>query len=177
MLPSTIPRYQDDAEADNNNGKDKRSLGRSIRRFLSRNSKRIVACAAAAALSVLLVPPPYKFSAALRQLQSPPGSGSGSGSSAVRRTDGEAPAEVPECDESPWKPHEDMRGRCPGDLRRNADVGTMELCARSCCANEDCITWQYREDTGCLQGKDVRLGMEKDGVSAVSDVTHFLTFM
>lgn len=59
-----------------------------------------------------------------------------------------------------------MRGKCPGDLKPFKEAGTVSECATSCCNNEDCISWQFRKDVGCLQGKDVRLGMEKDGVSA-----------
>jgi hypothetical protein len=73
---------------------------------------------------------------------------------------------IPQCEESPWKPNEDMRGQCPGDLKPFASATTIATCATTCCSNPKCITWQFRADTGCLQGGDVRLGMEKDGVSA-----------
>ena len=73
---------------------------------------------------------------------------------------------IPACETIPWKPNEDMRGKCPGDLKPFASATTISECASTCCADPKCITWQYRKDTGCLQGGDVRLGMEKDGVSA-----------
>ena len=73
---------------------------------------------------------------------------------------------IPQCKSQPWKPNEDMRGKCPGDLKPFASAETISECATTCCLNPKCITWQYRKDTGCLQGGDVRLGMEADGVPA-----------
>lgn len=73
---------------------------------------------------------------------------------------------IPPCETQPWKPNEDMRGKCPGDLKPFTSAKTIADCAMTCCSNPKCITWQFRKDTGCLQGGDVRLGMEKDGVSA-----------
>ncbi|KAL7520708.1 hypothetical protein ACHAWX_005419 [Stephanocyclus meneghinianus] len=73
---------------------------------------------------------------------------------------------IPPCPTQPWKPHEDMRGQCPGDLKPNPTATTISACASTCCSDPQCITWQFRSDAGCLQGGDVRLGMEKDGVAA-----------
>ena len=73
---------------------------------------------------------------------------------------------IPPCESHPWKPNEDMRGKCPGDLKPFTPAKTIAECATTCCSDPKCITWQYRKDTGCLQGGDVRLGMEKDGVPA-----------
>ena len=73
---------------------------------------------------------------------------------------------VPSCDRSPWKSNEDLRGKCPGDLKPYELASTVSDCASSCCNDDDCITWQYRRDTGCLHGPDVRVGEEKDGVPA-----------
>ncbi|KAL3802645.1 hypothetical protein HJC23_011969 [Cyclotella cryptica] len=73
---------------------------------------------------------------------------------------------IPPCPTQPWKPHEDMRGKCPGDLKPFPPATTISACASTCCSNPSCITWQFRSDVGCLQGGDVRLGMEKDGVAA-----------
>ena len=73
---------------------------------------------------------------------------------------------IPPCEQQPWKPNEEMRGKCPGDLKPFTSAQTISECASTCCSNPKCITWQYRKDTGCLQGGDVRLGMEKDGVPA-----------
>ena len=68
---------------------------------------------------------------------------------------------IPQCKLQPWKPNEDMRGKCPGDLKPFAYAKTISDCASTCCSNPKCITWQHKEDTGCLQGGDVRLGMER----------------
>lgn len=73
---------------------------------------------------------------------------------------------IPPCEAQPWKQNEDMRGKCPGDLKPFVSATTISDCATTCCSRAECITWQFRKDTGCLQGGDVRLGMEKDGVSA-----------
>ncbi len=72
---------------------------------------------------------------------------------------------VPSCP-SAWKPNEDLRGQCPGDLKPFQTATTVSECATSCCADDKCISWQFRRDVGCLHGPDVRLGMEKDGVPA-----------
>lgn len=72
---------------------------------------------------------------------------------------------IPPCDSTPWKPDEDMVGTCPG-IRTVDKIATAQECAEHCCANKDCITWQFRLDKGCLQTGDVRIGMEKDGPSA-----------
>jgi hypothetical protein len=74
--------------------------------------------------------------------------------------------EVPPCPATPWKADEDLRGKCPESFRSIPDISSTSDCATSCCRDAECITWQYRRDVGCLHGKDVRLGMEKDGVSA-----------
>ena len=82
---------------------------------------------------------------------------------------------VPACEGSPWKASEDLVGSCQGSLKPHplpaeaAKTGddhravSVRLCAEGCCADGDCVAWQYREDTGCLHGGDIRLGMEKDG--------------
>ncbi|KAL3822861.1 hypothetical protein ACHAXA_006225 [Cyclostephanos tholiformis] len=74
--------------------------------------------------------------------------------------------EVPSCPTSPWKADEDLRGKCPESFRSIPDASSVPDCAVSCCNDSECITWQFRLDVGCLHGKDVRLGMEKDGVPA-----------
>lgn len=75
-------------------------------------------------------------------------------------------SEIPECVSSPWKPDENLLGTCPTDLKPVADIDNAVDCAKDCCTREKCITWQFRLDKGCLQGGDVRIGMEKDGVKA-----------
>lgn len=74
--------------------------------------------------------------------------------------------EVPSCPASPWKTDEDLRGKCPESFKPIPGASSVPDCAVSCCDDSECITWQYRRDVGCLHGKDVRLGMEKDGVPA-----------
>ena len=86
-------------------------------------------------------------------------------------------AAVPSCPASPWKADENLRGDCRAELKPNRPPGsgggaaadaatTVAECARSCCDDPTCVSWQHRRDVGCLHGGDVRLGMEKDGVPA-----------
>lgn len=75
-------------------------------------------------------------------------------------------ADVPDCPSSPWKPDENLSGICPGDLKPHPQASDALSCAESCCASDTCVTWQYRRDSGCRHGPDVRLGMEKDGTAA-----------
>lgn len=70
-----------------------------------------------------------------------------------------------------WKPNESLAGFCAGNplshvkLSGGNGKASAADCSASCCLSKKCVTWQFREDTGCLQGPDVRLGMEKDGPS------------
>ena len=86
-------------------------------------------------------------------------------------------AAVPSCPASPWKADENLRGDCRAELKPARPPGsgggaaadaatTVAECARSCCDDPACVSWQHRRDVGCLRGGDVRLGMEKDGVPA-----------
>ncbi|KAI2513311.1 hypothetical protein MHU86_1082 [Fragilaria crotonensis] len=73
---------------------------------------------------------------------------------------------IAECLSSPWKPDEVLVGLCPGVLVPDGldHLTSAQACAEACCANPECITWQYR--THCLHGPDVRVGLEKDGPGA-----------
>jgi len=69
-----------------------------------------------------------------------------------------------------WKPNESLAGFCPGgplqpltSIFSMGNKGTAAECGASCCVSQTCFAWQFREDVGCLQGPDVRLGLEKDG--------------
>ncbi|KAL9180839.1 hypothetical protein ACHAXT_011292 [Thalassiosira profunda] len=155
--PSSIPppSVAPDAGLDRN-GKDKKYQRHGtalefLRRWIARRGQLAVLVVVAALLSVFLIPP-------LKVLWN--GGASGRIIKAARRL------QVPPCPRAPWKEGEDLRGKCPGDLKPFGEAATISQCASTCCANEECISWQFREDVGCLQGKDIRLGMEKDGPSA-----------
>ncbi len=123
------------------------SLSSGIQRWMALNGKLMVVLAMTFLLSVFMIPP---FKVLLNK----------NGFASVEQV------VVPSCDRSPWKSNEDMRGKCPGDLKPYELASTVSDCASSCCNDDDCITWQYRRDTGCLHGPDVRVGEEKDGVPA-----------
>jgi len=152
-----------DSSIMDDNGKHKRhgTILESIQRWLSRNGKSVVIVLASLTLSVFFIPP---LKILLRHTE-----GHDSTPKQKIKMKQQPPSSlaiIPPCDKSPWKPNEDLRGKCPGDLKPFPTATTISECASTCCENDDCITWQFRSDTGCLQGKDVRLGMEKDGVSA-----------
>jgi hypothetical protein len=73
---------------------------------------------------------------------------------------------IPECDSSNWKPNEDLVGNCPGRAVSDKGITNPIDCSKACCADPNCIMWQFRADTGCIIGEDVRIGMEKDGPAA-----------
>mmetsp|Transcript_6336 Transcript_6336/g.10504 ORF Transcript_6336/g.10504 Transcript_6336/m.10504 type:complete len:301 (+) Transcript_6336:88-990(+) len=73
---------------------------------------------------------------------------------------------IPECVSSPWKTDEDLVGPCPGELKPHEAAKDIISCADACCAKAECVSWQFRQDTGCLHGPDVRLGLEQDGPPA-----------
>lgn len=138
------------------NGKLKRHGGilESVHRWLARNGKLVIIILACLTLSVFFIPP-------LKYLL-----GHDRHTTQKQNQSKQTLLEVPPCDKSPWKQNEDLRGKCPGDLISFPSARTIADCSTTCCENDDCISWQFRSDTGCLQGKDVRLGMEKDGVAA-----------
>lgn len=73
---------------------------------------------------------------------------------------------IPECIATPWKTDEDLVGPCPGEMHPHEAAKDIASCAEACCGIKECITWQFRRDTGCLHGPDVRLGLEQDGPTA-----------
>uniref|UniRef100_A0A7S1TP03 Apple domain-containing protein n=1 Tax=Phaeomonas parva TaxID=124430 RepID=A0A7S1TP03_9STRA len=66
-----------------------------------------------------------------------------------------------------WKPDEQLVGRCPKGVLYPTGAAYKDAaeCAAGCCVLENCVTWQFRPDTGCLHGPDVRIGFEKEGTS------------
>jgi len=125
---------------------------KTLQRWIACNGKKIVIAATALILSVFLLPP-------LGMIVG------WSNTSTKPKTFQQQALQIPLCPSTPWKENENLQGKCPGDLKPYKDATTLSSCASSCCANSECVSWQFREDVGCLQGKDVRLGMEKDGPS------------
>lgn len=161
FLPSAASK-----EAEHN-GKDKYqrhgSILESTQRWMARNGKVIIICASALVLSVFLIPP-LKV---ILQLSPTTATTTTQRISAITAVKQQTPSvEIPPCPTSSWKPNENLQGKCPGDLKPYKDATTISQCASTCCTNDDCISWQYRQDVGCIQGKDIRLGMEKDGPAA-----------
>ena len=116
------------------NGKDKKYQRHGtalefLRRWIARRGQLAVLVVVAALLSVFLIPP-------LKVLWN----GGANGSKRVERR-----LQVPPCPQVPWKEGEDLRGKCPGDLKPFGEAATMGQCASTCCANEECISWQFRE--------------------------------
>mmetsp|Transcript_12732 Transcript_12732/g.15517 ORF Transcript_12732/g.15517 Transcript_12732/m.15517 type:complete len:346 (-) Transcript_12732:380-1417(-) len=98
---------------------------------------------------------------------SPPGIKSPVARETAAPPDDEPGVSVPECTSAPWKENENLAGTCPNNTLKpppdSASLSTVSECATSCCKNPECVVWQYRSDTGCVQGADIRIGMEKDG--------------
>lgn len=188
--PQSSDAAAPEEEADDHNGKDKYqrhgSIFESIQRWMARNGKFLVICGTALMLSVFLIPPlklkvifnnvttssSQPATKTQQQKQQQLGSNSkriakksSSPTSATRQQ--QTVLQIPPpCPSSPWKANENLQGKCPGDLKPYKEATTISHCASSCCTNPECISWQYRQDVGCIQGKDIRLGMEKDGPSA-----------
>ena len=155
---------------DDGNGKYKRHaspLG-AIQRWLALNGKLVVILILLPFWTVFLIPP---LKLALQDQQLP------SSTVVIMELNKQQqqsqpkpkevqPLQIPPCPSSPWKANETLQGKCPGDLKPNPSSASISTCASSCCENAECISWQYRSDVGCLQGKDIRLGMEKDGPAA-----------
>lgn len=154
-MPSSDPPAASEAD---HNGKDK--YQRQVR-----HGKLMVICATAVLLSVFLILRlkviPQKANPILRLKVIPQKANPQQATTTKKQT-----LQIPPCPTSPWKENENLQGKCPGDLKSYPDATTISQCASTCCSNEECISWQYRQDVGCLQGKDIRLGQEKDGPAA-----------
>lgn len=153
-LSSPVTVLSDSIADDNAKRRRHGGILEAVHRWSARDGKSVVIVACLTLLSVFLIPP---LKIGLRQQ---------SHSTQQKLDKKQSLPEIPSCDKSPWKQNEDLRGKCPGDLKPFPTATTISDCATTCCQNDDCISWQFRSDTGCLQGKDVRLGMEKDGVAA-----------
>lgn len=148
------------------NGKDKYqrhgSIFELIQRWMAIHGKLMVICATALVLSVFMIPP---IKVILKQSTTLASDTQQQQQKVVSKTKQQT-LQIPPCPTSPWKENETLQGKCPGDLKPYPNANSISTCASSCCSNKECISWQFRADVGCLQGKDVRLGQEKDGVSA-----------
>jgi len=159
-------------EKTDHNGKEKYqrhgSIVESTQRWMARNGKSVVIFATFLILSVFLIPPLkviLKLSARTPTTTQPRASAV-SNTATATTTQHHPTLQIPPCPTTPWKTNENLQGKCPGDLKPYKEAPTLSACAASCCANPDCIAWQYRQDVKCLQGKDIRLGQEKDGPAA-----------
>ena len=144
------------------NGKDKRQHGR-LRLRAGRGGRPAVAALVLVAASVYLIPlitvllrptagppsashgaPPAGMAAVARRATA--GSAAGlKGAAAPQQRQPAVPAAIPECKSAPWKENEDLRGKCPGDLKPVAGPKTVAECASSCCDSKECVTWQFRK--------------------------------
>ena len=171
--PSSLSAAAATVIEDDYNGKDKKhgSIAETLHRYMVRNGKLIVICITTLILSVFLIPPLkviISSSPSVAQHLFPISSQYNMDQQSTQTTQQTTlQDQIPPCSNSPWKTNEDLRGKCPGDLKPFKDATTISECASTCCSNPKCISWQYRADVGCLQGGDVRLGQEKDGVSIV----------
>lgn len=161
-LPTPSPPAPEDR-----NGKEKYkrhgTISEMFQRWMARNGKFLVICIT---LSVLLFAPlrvAVRFSTvtATNNTQSATAQAAAPQTSKPKQS-----LQIPPCPAHPWKENENLQGKCPGDLKKYPDATTLSTCASSCCAKEECVSWQYRQDVGCLHGKDIRLGQEKDGPAA-----------
>jgi hypothetical protein len=101
-----------------------------------------------------------------------------SGKPQERRPSAKTTAPAANNDDCGWKPDDVLVGSCGGSgpktTHESKKMKTAEDCAALCCRmpvehailEKRCVSWQFREDTGCKVGGDVRVGMEKDGPSA-----------
>eukprot|EP01062_Namystynia_karyoxenos_P038923 TRINITY_DN28292_c0_g1_i1.p1 TRINITY_DN28292_c0_g1~~TRINITY_DN28292_c0_g1_i1.p1 ORF type:complete len:261 (+),score=52.69 TRINITY_DN28292_c0_g1_i1:71-784(+) len=75
-----------------------------------------------------------------------------------RRRNATAHGEVDGCE---WDDTE-LVGKCVAGSKKSPGVTSAEQCRRRCCgAGLECVSWQYRSDTGCLLMEDVRVGAKE----------------
>ena len=89
-------------------------------------------------------------------------------SAAVVAAPAEASADSHDYDGCGWKPNDHLVGSCAGSGPKLTDesrkVTTANGCRALCCSmpvehsdpSRRCVSWQYRADTGCRVGGDVR---------------------
>ena len=58
----------------------------------------------------------------------------------------------------------ELVGRCMvNHVKEDKTSKTAEHCKSLCCTTRNCVSWQYRGDSGCMLNDDIRFGSEGRG--------------